>query len=437
METPVIDVAATTSAETPHIGNYRWRICALLFFATTINYIDRLVLALLAPTLQSSLHWSDIEYGNIVTAFQGAYALGLLLLGNLIDRIGTRKGYALSVVLWSIAGAAHALVRSAFGFGMARVALGLGEAGNFPAAVKTIAEWFPKKERALATGIFNAGSNIGAIIVPLTVPWITLRFGWPTAFVVAGLIGFVWLIFWLRMYRAPQDHPQVGASELAYIRSEPETPSERIPWAKLLPHKQTWAFALGKFLTDPAWWIYLSWLPKFLHTKYGITLDHLGPPLVVIYVMADVGSIGGGWLSSIFLNRGIKQGRLLAMLVCALLVVPVMAVGVSSLWVAVILIGLAAAAHQGFSANLYTMVSDTFPKAAVGSVVGIGSMAGSVAGMFAASAVGYILQAMHENYTPIFIYAGFAYLVALGVIRAINPRLEPAKLTGETAIDVG
>lgn len=410
------------------VGCYRWRICALLFFATTITYIDRQVLALLAPDLQRLLRWSDIDYGNIVAAFQGAYAVGLLFVGSLIDRLGVRKGYGAAVVAWSAAGAAHALMRSALGFGAARCALGIGEAGNFPAAVKTVAEWFPKKERALATGIFNAGSNIGAIIVPLTVPWITRRCGWPASFLATGALGFIWLIFWLRIYRSPLAHPGVGAGERAYIQEDAEPAPEAVPWIRLLPHRQTWALAFGKFLTDPAWWIYLSWLPKFLHARYGLSLKMLGPPLVVIYVMADIGSVAGGWLSSLFLRRGISQGRALAMLVCAIAVVPVTAVGVSSLWVAVLLVGLACAGHQGYSANLYTMVSDTFPNSAVGSVVGIGSMAGSFAGMLAASALGYALQATHGNYAPIFIYAGFAYLAALLVIRALNPHFRPAEL---------
>ena len=416
----------------PRIGSLRWKICALLFFATTINYVDRQVLSILVPDLQKEFGWSEIAYGNIVAAFQGAYALGLLLAGSLIDRIGTRRGYAAAVVIWSLAAAAHALVRSAFGFGAVRFALGLGEAANFPAAVKTVAEWFPKKERALATGIFNAGSNIGALLAAACVPWIASHGGWQWAFVVTAMLGVLWLTVWLALYRSPEEHPRLGRAEYDYIRGDVEPPAGKVPWVRLLPRRQTWAFAAGKFLTDPAWWIYLSWLPKFLHARYGLTLDKLGPPLIVIYLLADLGSVAGGGLSSYLIRRGVAGGRLTAMLCCASLAVPVMAASrAGSLWVAVLLIGLAAAAHQGWSANLYTLVSDTFPRRAVGSVVGIGGMAGALSGMFAAVAVGYLLQRTHGNYTPIFLFAGLAYLTALLVIYLLNPRLTPADFPAE------
>src|SRR2546423_2222549 len=355
-------VAAFESIDT-RIGNYRWVICALLFFATTINYIDRQVLGILATdeTFKHTIGWSEAQYGYINTAFQAAYAIGLLIVGNLMDRFGTRKGFSIAIVFWSVAAMCHALARSAFGFGGARFALGLGEAGNFPAAIKTVAEWFPKKERALATGIFNSGSNVGAIVAPLGVPWIVVNYGWQWAFIITGTLGFVWLVFWLMVYRRPEEHPKVSRSELAHIQSDPPEPLTKIPWARLFPHRQTWAFAVGKFLTDPVWWVYLFWLPPFLNKSYGLNITKIGPPLVIIYVAADVGSIGGGWLSSSLIKRGwtVNKSRKVAMLVCALSVVPVMfAARAASLWVAVAFVSLAAAAHQGWSANIFTMASD-------------------------------------------------------------------------------
>src|SRR5437868_5185833 len=399
------------------IGNYRWVICGLLFFATTINYIDRQVLGILATdeTFKHTIGWSEAQYGYVNTAFQAAYALGLLVVGNLMDRFGTRKGFSLAIVFWSVAAMCHSLARSAFGFGTARFALGLGEAGNFPAAIKTVAEWFPKKERALATGIFNSGSNIGAIVAPLVVPFIAINYGWQWAFIITGTLGFIWLVCWLMVYRRPEEHPKLSPAELAYIQSDPVEPMTKIPWAKLFPHRQTWAFAIGKFLTDPIWWVYLFWLPKFLNSNYGLNITQIGLPLVVIYVAADIGSIGGGWLSSSFIKRGwaVSRARKTAMLICALAVVPVMfAARASHLWVAVAFVSLAAAAHQGWSANIFTMVSDMFPRRAVGSVVGIGGMAGSIGGMLIATTVGLILQ-YTGSYLPIFIIAGSTYLVAL------------------------
>jgi ACS family hexuronate transporter-like MFS transporter len=325
---------------------------------------------------------------------------------------------------------AHALARSAVGFGTARFALGLGEAGNFPASIKTVAEWFPKKERALATGIFNSGSNVGAIVAPLAVPFIAVTYGWQWAFIITGTLGFIWLIFWQLAYRRPEEHPKLKPAELAYIQSDPAEPTTRIPWVRLFPHRQTWAFAIGKFLTDPIWWVYLFWLPKFLNTNYGLNITQIGLPLVVIYVTADIGSIGGGWLSSSLIKRGwtVNKARKLAMLICALAVVPIMfAAHASNLWVAVALVSLAAAAHQGWSANIFTMTSDMFPRRAVGSIVGIGGMAGSIGGMLIATTVGLILQ-YTGSYLPIFIMAGSAYLVALAIIQFLVPRLEPANL---------
>jgi ACS family hexuronate transporter-like MFS transporter len=414
------------------IGRYRWAICALLFFATTINYIDRQVLGILATdeAFKQTIGWNDAQYGFINTAFQAAYAVGLLVVGGLMDKFGTRKGFSFAVAFWSVAAMAHALARSIFGFGVARFALGLGEAGNFPAAIKTVAEWFPKKERALATGIFNSGSNVGAIIGPLAVPFIAVRWGWQWAFILTGLLGFVWLAFWLAMYRRPEEHPKLSATELAHIQSDPAEPTTKIKWSRLLPHRQTWAFAVGKFMTDPIWWVYLFWLPKFLNTNYGLNITQIGLPLVVIYVAADFGSIGGGWLSSSLIKRGwsVNKSRKTAMLVCAIAVIPIIfAANASSMWAAVAFVSLAASAHQGWSANMFTMASDMFPRRAVGSVVGIGGMAGSVGGMLIQTTVGLILF-YTGSYLPIFIIAGSTYLVALGIIHLLVPQLEPANV---------
>ncbi len=426
-------VAASEGSAVTRIGHYRWVICALLFFATTINYVDRQVLGILATPLQRELGWSESEYGSIATAFTGAYAIGLVVVGRLMDRLGTRRGFSLAIIFWSLAAMGHALARSAAGFGVARFALGLGEAGNFPAAIKTVAEWFPKKERALATGIFNSGSNVGAIVAPLIVPWIAINYGWRWAFIITGAIGFVWLVFWLALYRRPEEPPRLSEAELAYIQSDPPEPMTKIPWVRLLPHRQTWAFALGKFLTDPVWWFFLFWLPKFLNETYGLTLSGIGLPLVIIYVAADIGSIGGGWLSSSLIKRGwtVNAGRKTAMLACALSVVPIIfAARASNLWVAVGLISLATAAHQGWSANLFTLVSDMFPRRAVGSVVGIGGFGGSVGGMLIATITGFLLQ-WTGSYAPIFFVAGSAYLVALLVIHLLVPRLEAADVATE------
>ncbi|HKD78103.1 MAG TPA: MFS transporter [Candidatus Angelobacter sp.] len=424
------NAAAGRETLTQAVGRYRWTICALLFFGTTMNYVDRQVLGLLAPELQTKIGWNEVQYGYIVTAFQAAYALGLLLMGRLIDVIGTRIGYALSIGIWSISAAAHALARTPLGFGAARFALGLGEAGNFPAAIKTVAEWFPKKERALATGIFNSGTNVGATIGPLLVLWVASRFGWQSAFVSTGLLSFIPIIFWVRSYRRPQEHPRLSPAELAYIQNDPDEPVTQIPWARLLPHRQTWAFLAGKFLTDPIWWFFLFWLPKFLNTSHGLELTALGPPLVVIYNAACVGSIGGGWLAARFLKAGwtVNRSRKTAMLLCALTVVPIVAAAnVHSLWAAVALVSLATAGHQGWSANLFTFASDLFPRRAVASVVGIGGFGGAVGGMLIATFTGWILQVTH-SYVPIFVIAGSMYMVALLVIHVITPRMEPAQL---------
>lgn len=422
-----------TPAATPAIRStgFRWTVCALLFFATTINYMDRQVLGILAPTLEREIGWSEIEYSHIVMAFQAAYALGLVVFGRLVDRIGTRHGYAISIFAWSVAAMVHALAKSVTGFGIARFSLGLGEAGNFPAAVKAVSEWFPSRERALATGLFNSGANVGAILAPLCVPWITLRYGWQMAFIILGATGFVWLFFWYWLYASPARSRRVSPAELVHIHSDPpEAEMEKIPWSRLLRYRQTWAFVVAISFTAPIWWFFLYWLPKFLHQQHGLDLASLGPPLVVIYSMTTVGSIGGGWLSGHLLKRGwsVNASRKTTLLICALCVVPVVfAAKASNLWVATMLIGLAAAAHQGWAANLFTLVSDMFPKQAVGSVVGIGSMFGSVAAMGFAQLTGFILQTT-GSYWPLFIMAGSAYLLALVILQALIPGMKPAEV---------
>lgn len=410
------------------VGYFRWVICALLLFGTTKNYMDRQVLGVLKTTLQHDLGWNEIDYGNLVFAFQAAYAVGMLAVGRLVDHLGTRVGYALAMVFWSLASMGHALGSSFTSFLVARSALGLGESGVFPASIKTVAEWFPKKERALAIGIFNAGTNVGAIITPLVVPWITIHWGWRWAFIITGVLGFVWLIFWLLLYRKPEEHPRVSRAELDYIRSDPQPPMAKIKWARLIPHRQTWAFVVGKFMIDPIWWFYLFWVPDFLQRQHGLSLMKIGIPIMVIYVIADVGSVAGGWLSSWLIARGqtVNIARKSTMFICAVCVVPIVfASRVESMWGAVLLIGLAAAAHQGFSANLFALTSDTFPAQAVGSVVGMGGMAGAVGGMLIAKIVGYTLQWTGSYMVP-FMIAGFAYLVALAAIQILVPRLEPA-----------
>jgi ACS family hexuronate transporter-like MFS transporter len=411
-------------------GGFRWTVCGLIFAATTINYMDRQVLGILAPTLEKTLGWNELEYARIVMAFQAAYAIGLLGFGRLIDRIGTRHGYAVSIFAWSVAAMAHALARGVWGFGVARFALGLGEAGNFPAAVKAVSEWFPRRERALATGLFNSGSNVGAILAPLLVPWITLHYGWQMAFIVLGASGFGWLVFWYWLYALPAESRRVSPEELAIILSDPPEPAlEKIPWRELLRYRQTWAFVVGMSLSAPIWWFYLYWLPKFLHQQYGLDLATLGPPLVVIYTMTTVGSIGGGWLSGALLKRGwsLNASRKTALLICALCVVPVVfAAQASNLWVATFLIGLAASAHQGWAANLFTLVSDLFPKQAVASVVGLGGMFGSLAAVAFSQSAGLILQST-GSYWTLFIMAGSAYLLALIIMQLLIPHMKPAE----------
>lgn len=408
---------------------YRWTVVALLFFATTVNYIDRQVLGILAPTLQEELGWSETDYASIVSWFSTAYAIGLLLMGRFMDRLGTRRGLAFAVVTWSLAAMSHALARTVTGFSLARAALGIGESGNFPAAVRAVAEWFPKRERALAQGIYNAGSNVGAIIAPLMVPFVALAWGWPWAFVATGILDLVWLAFWLTLYRDPGRHPRVTREELAYIQSDPPDPPTQVPWLGLLRYRQTWAYIVAKSLTDPVWFFYLFWLPKFLDANWGVKLTGLAAPLVTIYLVADVGSIGGGWLSTHLIGRGwsVNRGRKAAMLAAAILIVPTAFVpAADSMWVAVAMVSVAAAAHQWWSANLFTLASDLFPRKAVGSVVGLGGCCAMFAVVGFQRLTGVILDATGSNYTVIFVYCGVAYLLAAAAVHALSPRLTPA-----------
>jgi ACS family hexuronate transporter-like MFS transporter len=411
-------------------GRFRWVICGLLFLGVTKNYMDRQVLGVLKGPLQHDLGWNEIDYGNLVFAFQAAYAMGMIFVGRLIDRLGTRIGYAVAMFFWSVASMGHAIANSLTGFVIARSALGFGEAGVFPASIKCVAEWFPKKERALATGLFNAGTNIGAIITPLIVPWIAAHLGWRWAFLLTGALGFAWLILWLLFYRAPQQHSYCTKSEREYIQSNSEPSSGNIKWTQLLPHKQTWAFATGKFMIDPIWWFYLFWIPDYLQRQHGLHLTQIGLPILVIYVISDIGSIAGGWLSSSFIRCGysVNAARKWAMFLCALSVLPIAIVyRLSGLWSATLLIGLAAAGHQGFSANLFTLTSDLFPSRAVASVVGIGGMAGAIGGMLIAEIVGHVLQWTGSYMVPFFIAAS-AYLIALSFIHLLSPKLIPAQI---------
>jgi ACS family hexuronate transporter-like MFS transporter len=424
---------------TEKIGRYRWTICALLFFATTISYIDRQVIGILGPTLQKDLGWDEQTFANVVSWLTIGYALGFLVAGRIMDRVGTRKGFAGAIVIWSVSAMAHALARGAASFSAARFALGVGESGNFPAAIKTVAEWFPTRERAFATGIFNAGSNVGAILTPIMVPWIALTWGWRAAFIATGALGFLWLIAWLIVYQPPEEHPRVGAAELAHIQSDPDEPREpafAVSWFQLLKYRQTWAFAIGKFMTDPIWWFYLYWLPKFLDARYGIKLAQVTAPLVAIYLLADVGSVYGGWLSGAFIRRGrsVNAGRKLAMLIAAVIIIPTMfAPAATNMWVAVTIVGVAAAAHQWWSANIFTLTSDMFPRFAVGSVVGIGGFFGAAGGVLFQRATGWVLQHNGSNYTPIFLVCGFAYVTALLIIHLLVPRLERVTLVAGEA----
>ena len=423
-------MTSTIAPVRPATSRYRWVICALLFFATVISYVDRGVIGLLEKFLETEIGWDSVQYSYMTAGFQAAYAIGLIAAGGLTDRLGTRKAFSLAIVIWSLAAMFRGLAHTPLEFGIALFVLGLGEAANFPACIKTVAEWFPKRERALATGIFNSGANIGNIVTPIMVPFLTFTFTWRGTFVVTGFTGFVWLAFWLWIYRKPDQHPSVSPQELSLIHSDPVESTAKIPWARLFPCKETWAFAIGKFLTDPIWWFYLFWLPRYLQETFHLGLGDISLPVVVVYTISCFGSVGGGYISAYLLKRGysLNAARKIAMLVCALAVVPVLYAPYSTnMWVVVGLVGLAAAAHQGWSANLFTLTSDLFPKAAVASIVGIGGMIGSLGGVLFQPATGYVVKLTH-SYVPMFVVAGLAYLLALLIIQALSPRLEPAKL---------
>lgn len=418
----------------PPAGRVRWIICGLLFFACVLSYIDRLVLSVLKPMLSHEYGWSESGYGDVVFWFQALYGIGFLFFGRLVDRVGAKIGYVLAMSVWTAAHMAHALVTSTFGFALVRLPLALGESGTYPAALAAIAEWFPKRERALAIGIFNAGANVGAVVTPLIVPAITLAMGWQSAFLITGLFNLVWLAAWIGLYRRPRQHPRISQAEIDYIEAEPFVDQGRAPYKAVLSTRQAWAYMAGRFLIDPIWWTFLFWLPDFFSKRYGVDLKGFGPPLVAIYLLADVGSIFGGWLSSRMLARGFSanRARKTAMLVCALMVVPVVfAQWAPSIWIAVVLLGLACAGHQGFSSNHFSLPADAFPRFAQGTVVGLGGFAGAVGGMLMAKYAGFILDRF-GSYTPIFVVAGCAYLIALLVVHLINPRYESVtKLTAE------
>jgi len=420
-------------------GNYRWAICTLLFFATTINYLDRQVLGLLKPVLEREYNWTESDYGHIVMAFSATYAIGLVVFGRVVDRIGAKTGYTISVTIWSIAAMCHALVTSTLGFGMARAALGIGESGNFPAAVKTVTEWFPKRERALATGIFDSGSNIGACIAPIMVPWLLGIYGWKAAFIITGAIGFLWLIAWRLFYKQPEKHPKLSASELAYIHMD-DAPSEKvaeekIPWAKLFSLRPTWSFIVGKFLTDPIWYFFLFWLPSYFNSTFNLDLKKPGLQLVIVYSAATIGAVGGGLLSSWFIKIGwtVSKSRKAALFIAALCVVPIMGARfVTDVWAGVGLIGLAVAGNAAWSSNIYTIVSDMLPKDTVSSVIGIGGMAGAIGGVLFPLFIGFILDYykgignLVAGYNIIFLVCSVSFMIAWLAMHLITPRMEQA-----------
>ena len=425
--TPSPSESSFPNSTLARIGNYRWRICALLFIANTINYMDRQVLSFLAPYLQTKIGWTELQYSHIVVTFQFAYALGLLFLGGVIDRIGVKLGYALTIIVWSLAAMSHALARTALTFGICRFFLGIGESGNFPAAIKTVAEWFPKKERALATGLFNSGTSVGAILVPLTVPWIVRDLGWQFAFLFTGVLSFLWVVLWWFTYQHPEQEPKLSPAELAHIRSDPPEATRRIPWARVLGYRQTWALVLGKGLTDPVWWFLLFWLPKYFASAFHLQLNGLAGPIMIIYIAACVGSVFGGWLPALCIRLGLSvpAARRTAMLLCALAAMPIILIGsLHSLWTVVAVISLACAAHQGWSANIFSVVSDIFPRAAVASVTGVAGFGGAISGMLAAWIVGLVLDHYH-TYSGIFIAAGMAYLTAWLFLQLLTRKPHP------------
>jgi ACS family hexuronate transporter-like MFS transporter len=429
--------ASSPGAPPAAVGKYRWVVVWLLFAAMVVNYVDRQAIGVLKPTLMSEFSWSETAFADIIFWFQLAYALSYLLWGRIVDRIGSRWGFGLAFIIWQLAFIAHAGVRTLNQAIFARVALGVGEGGGFPAGIKAVTEWFPKKERALAVGLFNAGTNIGAIVTPLVIPliasvWLGTRDdpNWQAAIMIIGVLGLLWVPVWFMIYKEPRKHPKLSSGELAYIEQDAPDPVQKVGWLKLLTVRETWAYALGKFLIDPIWWFFLFWLPGFLGDRYGLDLLTFGPPLVAIYLLSDLGSVGGGWLSSRFMKSGmsVNNARKLTMLICALAVVPVaFAAMADNVWVAVLIIGVATAAHQGFSANLYALPGDVFPRSAVGSVVGIGGMIGGFGGMAMAKYAGFVLDRI-GSYTPIFVVAASAYLIALLVVHLITPKYAPAKV---------
>jgi ACS family hexuronate transporter-like MFS transporter len=425
-------IAAAESSPGTRMGRVRWTICAMLFVATSINYMDRQVIAILKPTLmkpiaEHGIGMTEAGYGHIGAAFMIAYAIGLILAGRFVDKVGTRIGYMVIMAVWSLSAMGHALANSVLEFGIARFSLGLGESGNFPAAIKTVAEWFPQSERSLATGIFNSGTNVGAILAPIIVPWVTIRYGWHAAFLATGIFSALWIVLWYNKYRKPADHPTLTGAELRHIyREAAEQMGPSTPWVKLLSIRQTWAFSIPKFLTDPIWWFFLFYLPSYFSDKFHLDLSHLGLPLVIVYSASTVGSIGGGWLPALFRHLGLSapHARLGAMLFCACAVVPIFMVNyLHSEWVAIALLSLATAAHQGWSANLFTTPSDMFPRTAVGSVTGIGGMAGAAGGALMINYAGYILQLTH-SYATLFAIAASAYLVAMLILVTLAPGLK-------------
>jgi ACS family hexuronate transporter-like MFS transporter len=424
----------------PKTGNYRWIVCSLLFFATTINYLDRQVVGLLKPVLEKELNWTETDYSYIVMAFTASYALGLLLFGRLIDKIGSKLGYTISITVWSIAAMLHAVVKSTFGFGVARSALGIGESGNFPAAIKTVTEWFPKKERALATGIFDSGSNIGACVAPILIPWILGMYGWQEAFLITGALGFIWLVAWRFFYELPAKHKKVTPEELAYINSdkeemEPEQ-ATNVSWIKLFGLKQTWAFIIGKFFTDPIWYFFLFWLPSYFSSTFHLDLKKPSLPLVVVYTATTLGAIGGGYLSSYLIKKGwmVYRSRKFVLLLSALCVLPIIAARYTTdMWVVIGLISLAVAGNSAWSANIYTIVSDMLPKKAVSSVIGIGGMAGAIGGVIFPLFIGFILDYYKginnilAGYNIIFLICSLSFLLAWLLIHLLTPKMKPVQ----------
>jgi ACS family hexuronate transporter-like MFS transporter len=422
---------ASPTIARPATSQFRWNICALLFMATVIAYIDRNVLSNLERDLRDVIHWNSIQYSWITASFQAAYALSMVFAGRFTDRLGTRKAFAIAIVLWSLAAMSPGAATSVLTFGIAMFILGLGEAANFPACIKTVSEWFPKSERAFATGIFNSGANAGAILAPLLVAPLKDLVGWRGTFVVTGATGFIWLIFWLWLYRRPAEHTRVSPAELSKIQSEPPEKVKSVPYSRILPSRETWAFAVAKAFSDPIWWFYLFWLPSYLRETFHLDIHGNRLPLVLAYGISTIGSVYGGWLSGFFLRRGfnVNRARKTAMGICAVGVLPVLyAPFCHSLWLVVGLVGIAMAAHQGWSANLFTVPSDLFPKAAVGSVVGFGGMIGSAAGVLFQLLTGYVVQLTH-SYIPIFIMCGVSYSVGLLLMHLLTPRMEPARIS--------